>query len=170
MGREPAPAKRATEVFSAVAACALVVFGIARALPAAQEASKVSGQAEAASTWAGTLQRRLSSARETHARLIRLRGNEHRELVALRRAAASGFAAVRARGSDQGVRGGTLTGGEDGARAARRERRKVSGGWYFVGVDWRDGLPVLGTYSKLDPGSWEAYWIENGEVYYRETS
>jgi hypothetical protein len=163
--------RRATEALAALAACTLLVIGIARVIPAAQEASRVSGRAEAAAAWGETLDRRLTSARSARAHLVMLRRRERRELAAISRAAAGGFIAVRDRGSEQGAWGGGLVGEEDGVRAARREDRKLRGGWFFVGIDWRDdGLPVIGTKTKLDPTSREAYWVENGEIYYREAS
>jgi hypothetical protein len=163
-------AKRLGEAVAALVACTLLVAGIARFVPAAQEAGRVADRAEAASAWTETLERRLRSARRARAHLVNLRRNERRELVALRRAAAIGFPAIRARGSEHGARGGALVGDEDGARAARRQARKLRGGWFFIGIDWRDdGLPVIGARTRLDPESWEAYWVENGEIYYRET-
>jgi hypothetical protein len=158
------------EAFATLAACTLLVIGIARVVPAAQEANRVSGHAEAAAAWGARLDRRLTSARSARAHLVMLRRRERRELAAISRAAAGGFIAVRDRGSEQGARGGARVGQEEGIRAARRENRKLRGGWFFVGIDWRDdGLPFVGTKTKLDPSSWEAYWVEDGEIYYRET-
>jgi hypothetical protein len=88
----------------------------------------------------------------------------------LRREELTGFATARESGSTHGQWAGTSAGKRAGTRAGLAQGSNIPApGWYYVDIEWQNGLPTIGATYHLKTGADRADYIKNGEAWYRQT-
>lgn len=136
--------------------------------------------------------REQSAASDARAAAVGWRHKTHAQLVAQRKALpilherlrdrqrsslpligekSSGFAEARKRAAVAGREAGRKAGEAEGREDALSQRSAIEAdGWYIVQVGWDEGRRVIRDAWTVEEGPENAYYIESGQPYHRETA